>query len=134
MGGWLAEQFVLALAERRQPVVGTRVLMLGLSFKENCPDLRNTKIVDMIRALERYGMDLEVVDPWVDPDEAMHEYGLRVLSEIPVSVSYSGVIAALAHREFLAITKDKWHQLVFPGGVLFDLKGIVPRDLGALRL
>lgn len=134
MGGWLAEQFVLALAERRQAVVGTRVLMLGLSFKENCPDLRNTKVVDLIRGLERYGMDLEVVDPWVDPDEAMHEYGLGVLSEIPFDVSYRGVIAALAHREFLEIPKKKWQKLVLPGGVLFDLKGIVPRDLGALRL
>ena len=134
MAAWLAEQFVLALAERRQAVVGTKVLMLGLSFKENCPDLRNTKVVDMIRSLERYGMDLEVVDPWVDPNEAMREYGLEVFSEIPVDVSYSGVIAALAHREFLEMPKEKWKQLVLPGGILFDLKGIVPRDLGAHRL
>ena len=64
MGAWLAQQLVLELAERRQAVVGMQVLMLGLSFKENCPDLRNTKIVDMIRGLERYGMDLVLVDPW----------------------------------------------------------------------
>ena len=134
MGGWLAEQLVLGLAERRQAVVGTRVLMLGLSFKENCPDLRNTKVVDMIQGLEGYGMHVEVVDPWVDPEEALSEYGLKVLSEIPPSVSYRAVVAALAHRQFMALSVKRWQQLLLPSGVLFDLKGIVPRELGALRL
>ena len=75
--GWVAgfEQLVLGLAQRRQAVVGTRVLVLGLSFKENCPDLRNTKVVDLIRGLERCGMEVDVVDPWVDCEEARREYG-----------------------------------------------------------
>jgi len=134
MGRWLAEQLVLGLAERRQEVVGTRVLMLGLSFKENCPDLRNTKVVDLIRGLERYGMQVEVVDPWVDPQEALREYGLNVLPEIPVVARYGAVAAAVCHQQFTDLAPEQWLRLLTPGGVLLDLKGIVPRELGPLRL
>jgi len=134
MGRWLAEQLVLGLAERRQEVVGTRVLVLGLSFKENCPDLRNTKVVDLIRGLERYGMELEVVDPWVDPEEAWREYGLNVLPEITACASYGAVAAAVGHEQFKALSAEQWQQLLTPGGVLLDLKDIVPRELGAIRL
>jgi UDP-N-acetyl-D-galactosamine dehydrogenase len=134
MGRWLAEQLVLGLAERRQAVVGTRVLVLGLSFKENCPDLRNTKVVDLIRGLERYGMEVEVVDPWVNPEDAQQEYGLSVRAAIPADGRYGAVVAAVAHRQFAALTAEQWQQLRMPAGVLLDLKGIVPRQLGALRL
>ena len=129
MGRWLAEQLVLGLAERRQPVVGTRVLMLGLSFKENCPDLRNTKVVDLITSLERYGMQVDVVDPWVDPDEAVREYGLRVSSTLPTEGQYAAAVAAVAHQQFVAINSEQWRQLLTKNGALLDLKGIVPREL-----
>ena len=134
MGRWLAEQLVLGLAERRLEVVGARVLVLGLSFKENCPDLRNTKVVDLIRDLERYGMELDVVDPWVDTQEARREYGLNVLPEIPVGQSYAAVASVVGHRQFTEFSAEQWQRLLIPGGVLLDLKGIVPRELGALRL
>ena len=100
MGRWLAEQLVLGLAQRRQAVVGTRVLVLGLSFKENCPDLRNTKVVDLIRGLERYGMEVDVVDPWVDCEEARREYGLNVMSEVSDAARYGAVASAVAHKQF----------------------------------
>jgi UDP-N-acetyl-D-glucosamine/UDP-N-acetyl-D-galactosamine dehydrogenase len=125
---------VLGLAERCQPVVGTRVLVLGLTFKENCPDLRNTKVVDLIEGLERYGMEVQVVDPWVDPEEALREYGLSVLSEIPTGHGWSAVVAAVAHQQFAELKADQWRQLLTASCVLLDLKGIVPRELGALRL
>ena len=134
MARWLAEQLVLGLAERRQEVVGTRVLILGLSFKENCPDLRNTKVVDLIRSLERYGMELDVVDPWVDPPEALREYGLSVKPEIPHSSRYGAVVAAVAHDQFTNLTIQQWRVLLSPGGLLLDLKGIMPRELEALRI
>ncbi|MCP9910863.1 nucleotide sugar dehydrogenase [Cyanobium sp. BA20m-p-22] len=134
MGRWLAEQLVLGLAQRRQAVVGTRVLVLGLSFKENCPDLRNTKVVDLIRGLERYGMEVEVVDPWVDAEEAQREYGLGVQAAIPQQGRYGAVVAAVAHRQFTEFTADQWRLLLVSNGVLLDLKGILPRELGALRL
>jgi len=134
MGRWLAEQLVIGLAQRRKMVVGARVLVLGLSFKENCPDLRNTKVVDLIRGLERYGMEPELVDPCVDPQEAFREYSLNVMSEIPGGACYDAVAVVVAHRQFVGLCADQWRQLLMPGGVLLDLKGIVPRELAALRI
>ena len=133
MGRWYAELLVLALAERNLPIVGTRVLVLGFTFKENCPDLRNTKVIDLIRCLERYGMNLDVVDPLADPEEACREYGLRVLSEIPSEITYSAVSVAVPHQQFIAFTDDKWENFLSPHGVILDIKGVVPRHLGALR-
>ena len=112
MGRWLAEQVVLGLAQRRLPVVGTRVLVLGLTFKENCPDLRNTKVVDLIQGLERYGMDVEVVDPWVDSAQAQHEYGLKVSNAIPADIKCGAVVAAVAHQQFVEIKSGQWRQMV----------------------
>jgi UDP-N-acetyl-D-galactosamine dehydrogenase len=134
MGRWLAEQLVLGLAQRRLDVVGTPVLVLGLTFKENCPDLRNTRVVDLIQSLERYGMHVELVDPWVDPAEAQREYGLKVSPYIPAEGKYGAVVAAVAHQQFVAIKPDQWHQLLIANGVLLDLKGIIPRELQPMRV
>lgn len=134
MGRWLAEQLVLGFAQRRQQVVGARVLVLGLTFKENCPDLRNTKVVDLIRGLECYGIEVEVVDPWVDAEESQREYGLNVIPEIPAEANYEGVFLAVAHWQFARLSIDEWRALVRPTGVILDLKGIVPRCLLPMRL
>ena len=134
MGSWLAEQVVLGLAHRRLAVVGTRVLVLGLTFKENCPDLRNTKVLDLIQGLERYGMDVEVVDPWVDSAEAQHICGLKVSPAVPADTQYGAVVAAVAHQQFAAIKSEQWRQMVAANGVLLDLKGIIPRELEPLRM
>lgn len=134
MGHWVVERLVLELARRGLVIVGTKVLVLGLSFKENCPDLRNTRAVDVIEALTSYGMEVVLVDPCVDPAEAQREYGLKVLSEIPAGDTYSAVVAAVGHRQFATLNASQWQQLLTPTGVLLDLKGIVPRELGALRL
>ena len=134
MGRWLAEQVVLGLAQRRLAVVGTRVLVLGLAFKENCPDLRNTKVVDLIHGLARYGMDVEVVDPLVNTAEAQREYGLKVNPVIPSNGRYGAVVAAVAHRQFVEIKSEHWRQMLEDSGVLLDLKGIIPRELEPLRI
>ncbi|MCS5704680.1 nucleotide sugar dehydrogenase [Synechococcus sp. FGCU-3] len=134
MGRWVVEQLVLEMARRGMVIAGAKVLVLGLTFKENCPDLRNTRVVDLIEALQRYGMEPVVVDPWVDPEEAQHEYGLTVLSEIPEAQRHDAVVAAVAHHQFQALSADHWRALLAPTGVLADLKGIVPRELEALRL
>jgi UDP-N-acetyl-D-galactosamine dehydrogenase len=134
MGRWLVEQLVLEMARRGLVIAGARVLLLGLSFKENCPDLRNTRVVDVLEALQRYGMAVELVDPWVDGEEAERATGLPVAAEIPAGGRYSAVVAAVAHRQFAAWSAQQWSQLLAPNGVLLDLKGIVPRELGALRL
>ena len=135
MGAWVVEQLVLELAKRQVVIGGSRVLVLGLSFKENCTDLRNTRVVDVIEALGRYGMEAVVVDPWVDTQEAQREYGLEVLTQIPVDIdTYPAVIAAVAHRQFTALTSEQWQQLLEPNGLLLDLKGIIPRKLKAMRI
>ncbi len=115
-------------------IAGARVLVLSLSFKENCPDLRNTRVVYLIEALERYHIDPEVVDPWADSEEARHEYGFTVIGYIPADSGWIAMVAAFAHREFTALSCEAWSQLLEPIGVPVDLKGIVPRELGALRL
>jgi UDP-N-acetyl-D-galactosamine dehydrogenase len=134
MGRWLVEQLVLVLARRGLVIAGARVLVLGLSFKENCPDLRNTRVVDVIEALKRYGMEVEVVDPWVDGAEARREYGLAVQVEPPAEQRDAAVVATVAHREFAAWGVQQWQLLLQPGGLLLDLKGIIPRELQPLRL
>ncbi len=134
MGRWLVEQLVLAMARRGQVIGGTEVLLLGLTFKENCPDLRNTRVVDVIEALQAYGMQPTVVDPWVNGEEAEREYGLKVRDWIPQGQRYRAVIAAVAHHQFCQLDEPQWRQLLESDGVLLDLKGIVPRQLGAIRL
>jgi len=134
MGRWLVEQLVLELARRGAVIAGARVLVLGLSFKENCPDLRNTRVVDLLQTLQRYGMKPEVVDPWVHPEEAQRDHGLSVSAAIPAGGTFNAVVLAVAHQQFATISSEHWRQLLAPGGVLLDLKGIVPRELGALRL
>jgi len=134
MGRWVVEQLVLELARRGVVIAGAKVLVLGLTFKENCPDLRNTRVVDVIESLKRYGLEPVVVDPWVDADQAQREYGLIVLDAIPSASSWQAVVAAVAHHQFTALPAEQWHQLLAAGGVLFDLKGIIPRELASIRL
>ncbi len=134
MGRWLAEQLVLGLAQRRLQVVGARVLVLGFTFKEDCPDLRNTRVMDLIEGLERFGMDVEVVDPWVDPKEALHVYGLTVNATMPPNPAYTAVVVAVAHRQFVQLTPEQWQHLAEAKSVILDLKGIVPRSLNPIRI
>ena len=134
MGAWVVEHLATEMARSKMVIGGAKVLVMGLSFKENCPDLRNTRVVDLIEALGGYGMEAEVVDPWVNAQEAKAIYGLDVLAEIPHGGRYSVVVAAVAHRQFANQSAEKWQNLLEPTGVLLDLKGIVPRELGALRL
>ena len=134
MARWVVEQLVLVMARRSVVIAGASVLVLGLSFKENCPDMRNTRVVDLIAALQRYGIEPVVVDPWVDADEALRVYGLSVLASIPEGLRYQAVIAAVAHQQFIDLTEENWSLLLKSDGLLLDLKGIVPRSLNPLRL
>jgi UDP-N-acetyl-D-galactosamine dehydrogenase len=134
MGRWVAEQLVLELARRRQQIVGARVLLLGLTFKEDCPDLRNTKVVDVLNALCDYGIESQVVDPWVNPEEARREYGLEVETQLPTDRRFGAVLALVPHQQFRQLSEGQWQELLEPGGVLLDLKGFVPRQLEPLRL
>jgi len=134
MGEWMVQQLVVAMARRGLAIGGARVLVLGLTFKENCPDLRNTKVVDVIEALRSYGMTPLVVDPWADTQEAFDAYGLTVVPEIPAGHRYAAVVAAVAHHQFSGLKIEQWQQLLEPGGVMLDFKGVMPRDLQPIRL
>jgi UDP-N-acetyl-D-galactosamine dehydrogenase len=134
MGRWVAEQLVLELAQRRHNVVGCHVLVLGLTFKEDCPDLRNTKVVDVLSALTDFGMEPIIVDPLADPNEAKRIYGLEVLPRIPANQRFGSVMLLVPHRQFRQIAKESWDDLLSSDGILFDLKGILPREWSALRL
>ena len=134
MGRWVVEQIVLDLARNGAVIADSRVLVLGLSFKENCPDLRNTRVADLLESLKRYRMKPEVVDPWVDPEEAKRSYQVSVISKLSPDVRYDIVLLAVAHDQFINLTADEWRSLILPGGIFVDLKGCMPRELSPLRI
>ncbi|RIV76037.1 Vi polysaccharide biosynthesis UDP-N-acetylglucosamine C-6 dehydrogenase TviB [Pelagerythrobacter aerophilus] len=133
MGAYVAEQLVKAMLKGRIQVNGARVLVMGLTFKENCPDLRNTRVVDVIAELEAYGIDVDVYDPWVDAQDARREYGLELIDVVPAH-TYDGVMVAVAHDMFRDRGMSLFDACVKPVHVVYDLKGILPREAGALRL
>lgn len=133
MGAYVAGQLVKALLRKRIHVKGARVLVLGLTFKENCPDLRNTRVVDVIAELEDYGIAVDVYDPWVDPSDAEREYGV-VPVEVPQVGAYDGIIVAVAHDEFTALGESGLRKFGADDHVLYDLKYILSTDQSDLRL
>ncbi len=110
-------------------VKGAKVLMLGITFKENCPDIRNTKAIDIIEEIKQYGVDLEIHDPWADNEEVKNEYNLALTDSL--GSSYDAVILAVSHKEFLALDIP---SLVVENGVIYDVKGILSRDVITARL
>lgn len=133
MGAYVAEQMIKALIKKRIQVQDARILVMGLAFKENCPDLRNTRVVDIITELQDYGIHVDVHDPWVDASEAEQEYGINLIPH-PEAEKYDGVILAVAHDEFAAIGGDGIRKLGRENHVLFDLKYILPANQSDLRL
>lgn len=131
MGCYVVGRAVREMISRDIAVKGARALVMGLTFKENCPDLRNTRVVDIIQELESYGINVDIYDPWVDEAEAKQEYGLE-MKDTPDAQSYDTVIVAVAHKAFLE--KNMVEGYAKPNAVVFDVKGILPRNAGALRL
>jgi UDP-N-acetyl-D-galactosamine dehydrogenase len=133
MGRHIVERLIRAMTRAAINVVGSRVLILGLAFKENCPDIRNTRVVDLIRELRSYHVQVDVHDPWVDPAEAQHEYGVELLPTMPEE-TYDAVILAVAHDAFRELGTEGVRSLTKADHVLFDVKHVLPRELGAERL
>lgn len=125
MGAYIVGEVVKLMIKKRLPVAGGRILIMGLTFKENCPDLRNTRVVDIVHEFDSYDAKVEVYDPWVDPEEANKEYGIVPISE-PEQGAYDAVLLAVAHREFVAMGSENLRALCTPDGVLFDIKNILP--------
>jgi UDP-N-acetyl-D-galactosamine dehydrogenase len=126
MAGYVADRVVKLMLRKNIPVLGSRVLVLGLAFKENCPDVRNTKVADMVACLQTYNTEVDVFDPWIDVSEAEREYGLRCLPAMPTPGQYAAIVLAVGHRQFVEMGEHGIKALGQPGAVLFDVKCILP--------
>lgn len=134
MARHVADRTVKLMLRNGKPVLGSKILVLGLTFKEDCPDLRNTKVVDVINALQEYHCSVDVFDPWVDTNEAFEEYGLRCLPNMPAGAEYAAIILAVGHSDFLKLGADGVRAMGEKGAVLFDVKGLFPLGTADGRL
>ncbi|HEV7715583.1 MAG TPA: nucleotide sugar dehydrogenase, partial [Steroidobacteraceae bacterium] len=123
MANYVAGEIAKLMTKRRIHVKGARVLVLGMTFKENCPDIRNSKVIDVVRELQTYGAQVEVYDPWVDGAECKHEYGIRPVRE-PARGRYDAVVLAVAHREFRELGIKGVRRLGRKNHVLYDIKHV----------
>jgi UDP-N-acetyl-D-galactosamine dehydrogenase len=133
MGTYVVAQLVKAMTKKRIQVEGAKVLVLGLTFKENCPDLRNTRVVDIVSELNDYNCDVDVYDPWVTVEEALHEYGITPVIQ-PKAGSYDAIILAVAHHQFKDMGNAGIRALGKPISVLYDLKYVLTAQESDLRL
>ena len=133
MGEYVATQLIKEMVKQRIQVVGSKILVMGLSFKENCPDIRNTKIVDMVKALKEYDLDLDIYDPWVDPLEAAKEYGIDPVSSL-ANAKYDAIVLAVAHDQFKQMSIDEFKAVAKEKYVLYDLKYILNHTDVDIRL
>ncbi|OZI74931.1 Vi polysaccharide biosynthesis UDP-N-acetylglucosamine C-6 dehydrogenase TviB [Bordetella genomosp. 12] len=133
MGGYVVSQLVKCMTKKRLHMQGARVLVMGLTFKENCPDLRNTRVVDIIKELGEYSVDVDVYDPWVDAEEARHEYGITPVAQ-PAEGSYDAIILAVSHQQFVDMGAAAIRKLGKPDHVLCDLKYVLTAEASDLRL
>src|SRR5690606_21029 len=119
MGAYAVSQLIKCMVKRRIHVDGSRVLVMGLTFKENCPDLRNTKVVDIVKELAEYNIQADVYDPWINAEEAQHEYGITPVTA-PVEGDYDGIILAVAHHQFKELGVETIRTFGKPQHVLYD--------------
>lgn len=133
MGSYVVSQLIKAMLKRRIQIDGARALIMGLAFKENCPDLRNTRVVDIVRELREYNVSVDVYDPWVSPEEAEHEYGITPVAE-PQPNAYDGIVLAVAHHQFRGMGAHSIRRLGKPAHVLYDLKYLLRAEEADLRL
>jgi len=128
MGLYVASRVIRKMVKRGISVPEARILIMGITFKENCPDVRNTRVVDVIEELQSYGADVEVYDPWADPTIVRDEYGLKVSTEPPASGQYDAVVLAVAHKQFLEMSLGDIRGFGKSSHVLYDIKSILPAD------
>ena len=133
MGKYVAEQIVKLMIRKEKKVLNAKVLQLGITFKENCPDIRNSRAIDVVRALEEFGCSVDIADPLADPEEVFAEYGIRSVRDVNSlrKNNYEAVILAVAHREFLTLDLADLHD---GSAVIYDIKGILPEDQISGRL
>lgn len=132
MGAYVAGEVIKLMVKKSIPVSGSKALVLGITFKENCPDVRNTKVIDIIRHLQSYHVQVDIYDPWADPEEVYEEYGVKTVQELPaIQTQYNAVILAVAHKQF---SYDTIKKLCSDSCVLFDVKAHLNKELVDARL
>jgi UDP-N-acetyl-D-galactosamine dehydrogenase len=126
MGEYVAHQVIKLMNKKGVLVKDAKILLLGITFKENCPDIRNTKIVDIHSTLAEYTNNITIYDPWANPAEVKHEYGLDIVNTLDVAEKYDTVVLGVAHKEFLNLDIK---SLLNEVGVVYDVKGILDRNI-----
>ena len=134
MPQWIAEQLVLNLVKNEIKVKGSRLLILGLTFKENCPDFRNSKVFNLIEYLNNYGFNIEVVDPFINEEIKLKINSFTPKDSLKECSNYDSIILAVKHKLFTELSLEQWNILRSPKGIIFDIKGIVPKNLNPIRI
>ncbi len=129
MGQEVAQRVVKLMIHKGHTIKDAKVLILGITFKENCPDIRNSRVIDVVREFEEFSCKVDVYDPWADSSEVQREYGFELLTDI--TQSYDAIVLAVAHKEFESLDLDKYKN---PNTVVFDIKGLLPKDKADARL
>ena len=130
---YVANDVIKAMLKRKQSIDGARVLVMGFTFKENVPDTRNTKVVDLVRALRDFVAEITIYDPMADIQLAKHEYGLGLVNELPKG-PFDAIILAVKHDQIAQLGESGIKALLAPGGLIYDLKGILPPTISHARI
>ena len=134
MGDWIAKELILEMTSRGLIVKNSEILILGYTFKENCPDIRNTKVIDIINTLNKYNAKVSVVDPFVNKKSIENSIKAKFFNKIPKNKKFISIIGAVNHSAFKEIKLQEWKDLSNENGIYFDIKGMMPRELEAIRL
>ena len=127
MGGYVTGQVIRLMTQKRIHVVDSKILILGFAFKENCPDLRNTRVIDIVRELQKHNAQVDVYDPWIDHKEASHEYGIKPI-QTPKNNYYDAIIITVAHNEFVEMGPDTIHAFGKTEHIIYDVKHVLPKE------
>ena len=130
---WYIEQLILEMVRQGKKIAKSNALLLGFTFKENCTDIRNTKVIDMFKTLKKYDINTEVVDPYANKEETLNHYGIKIQNTIEKSKKYQIIILSVAHEYFRSFNYDFWKSLCDKEVIILDLKGIVPKNLNPIR-
>jgi len=131
MGEYVAHEVVKKMIKSDIGVKGANMLLLGITFKENCPDVRNTRVIEIIKEFKSFEINLTIFDPWAKPEDVVHEYGIEIVNELPEDLIFDSIVLAVAHKNFLDID---WRKRVKPKGIIYDIKGCLDKAMISARL
>ncbi len=134
MGARIVDIFVKEFFKREKDIKNSNILILGLTFKENCSDIRNTKVVNMIKKLEDYNPKITIVDPYADIEKSKSIYDIKVINKIPLKKKFDGIIIAVAHDQFIKLEIDFWRNLMKDDCILMDIKNILPKEINSIKI